>query len=152
MAAAAPFTTCLWFADEAEEAARHYVSIFAPDAAITRTQHYTAAGQTTHKQPRLRAARREWSFNPSVSFQVDCADQAEVDRLWEALGKDTVDPASRRCGWVADRYGVSWQVVPAVMKRLLGSEDREAADRAMVAMMGMEKLDIAALQKAYDNA
>ncbi|TQV95214.1 3-demethylubiquinone-9 3-methyltransferase [Cordyceps javanica] len=179
---AAPLTTCLWFDDQAEEAARYYVSVFAPDSALTRTQRHTAATTTAGQDTTPAAAAQEradpggrssvllvefalrgqrfvalnggpqpWSFNPAVSFQVDCADQAEVDRFWAALG-DGGDESAQKCGWVADRYGVSWQVVPEVVKALLASDDREAADRAMTAMMGMKKLDIAALQKAFDNA
>lgn len=167
---AAPLTTCLWFSNQAQEVADYYVSIFAPDAAITGTKHHTAAGQATHKQPAgsvllveftLRGQRfvalnggdpqDTWPFTPRLSLQVDCADQAEVDRLWAALGAGG-DEAAQRCGWLADRYGVSWQVVPTAMKAFLAAEDREAAARAMAAMMGMKKLDIAALQKAFDNA
>ncbi|KAJ6780529.1 hypothetical protein PWT90_03165 [Aphanocladium album] len=165
---AAPLVTCLWFDKEAEEAAQHYVSIFAPNSAITYTKHYTAAGQDTHKQPpgavllveftlrgqkfvALNGGKQAWSFNPGVSFQIDCEDQAEVDHFWDKLGAGG-DESAQKCSWLSDRYGVSWQVVPKVMKTFLASDDKEASDRAMVAMMGMKKLDIAALQKAFDNA
>ncbi len=172
--AAAPLITCLWFATEAEEAANYYVSIFRPDAAITSVRHHTAAGHATHQRPAgsvllveftLRGQKfvalnggtpqDTWSFTPRVSFQIDCADQAEVDRFWAALGDGEEggegSKVPRRCGWLGDKYGVSWQVVPTALKTFLAAEDREAADRAMTAMMGMEKLDIAALQKAFDG-
>lgn len=165
--AANPIITCLWFANEAEEAANYYVSIFAPDSAITHTQRYTEAGQETHKMKpgsvlvveftlrgqkfvALNGGKQAWSFNESVSFQVDCEDQAEVDRFWDALGKGG-DEKKQQCGWLADRYGLSWQVAPKVLKKFLASEDRAASDRAMVAMMKMKKLDIAGLQKAFDG-
>lgn len=165
---AAPLVTCLLFDNQAEEAANHYVSIFAPDSAITYTKHYTAAGQEAHKQTpgavllveftlrgqkfvALNGGKQAGNFNNGVSFQIDCDDQAEVDRFWDRLGEGG-DESTRQCSWIADKYGISWQVVPKAMKRFLASEDREASDRAMVAMMGMKKLDIAALQKAFDGA
>lgn len=159
--------TCLWFANEAAEAAEYYVSIFAPHSAVTYTKHYTSAGADKHGQEpgsvlvveftlrgqkfvALNGGKQDWSFNPGVSFQVECDDQDEIDHFWNKLGEGG-DPAAQQCAWVADKYGVSWQVLPKVMKKLLSSDDREAADRAMVAMMGMKKLEIAGLQKAFDN-
>lgn len=91
-----------------------------------------------------------WSFNESISFQVDCEDQAEVDHFWEKLSEGG-DPTKQRCGWVSDKFGVSWQVVPAALKDMLGSSDREAAGRATMEMMKMKKLDIAGLQKAFEG-
>ena len=88
-------------------------------------------------------------FTHAISFKIDCADQAEVDRLWEGLLSNGGSPV--QCGWLTDRYGVSWQIVPSAMMKFLGGSDRAGAQRAMQAMMKMVKLDIAALQKAYDG-
>jgi predicted 3-demethylubiquinone-9 3-methyltransferase (glyoxalase superfamily) len=152
---------CLWFDGEAEEAANLYVSLL-PDSRIKRIQRnpidgpagkagtvlvveFTLAGQDYMA---LNGGTR-MEYTPAISFKIDCTDQAEVDRLWDALsGKGGSEV---RCGWVKDRYGVSWQIVPSVMPQLLGGPDRAGAERAMRAMMGMIKLDIAALQKAYDG-
>ena len=159
-------TTCLWFENQAEEAANHYVSIF-PDAKITTTQRYSAAGQETHgREPgsamvvafelagqrfvALNGGPAPWGFTEAISLQIDCEDQAEVDHFWRRLS-DGGNPAKQRCGWLADKYGVSWQVVPTALKRMLESGSKDAADRVTVAMMKMEKLDIAGLQKAFDG-
>jgi predicted 3-demethylubiquinone-9 3-methyltransferase (glyoxalase superfamily) len=85
-----------------------------------------------------------------VSFVIDCADQAEVDRLWDALTANGGQPS--RCGWLKDRFGLSWQIVPSALPKYLGGSDREGAARAMQAMMGMIKLDIAALKRAYEGS
>jgi len=90
-----------------------------------------------------------FEYTPAISFKIDCADQAEVDRLWDALlsgGGEAV-----RCGWLKDRYGVSWQIVPTALPKYLGGADREGAGRAMAAMMEMVKLDIATIKKAYEG-
>jgi len=89
-----------------------------------------------------------FEYTPAISFKIDCADQAEVDRLWDALSKGG---SVQRCGWLRDRYGLSWQIVPSVLPELLGGPDRAGAERAMQAMLQMVKLDIAALQRAYDG-
>jgi predicted 3-demethylubiquinone-9 3-methyltransferase (glyoxalase superfamily) len=86
----------------------------------------------------------------AISFKIDCADQAEVDRLWDRLTYD--GGAEVQCGWVKDRYGVSWQIVPSILPKLMSGPDQAGAKRAMQAMMKMVKLDIAALQNAYDGA
>jgi predicted 3-demethylubiquinone-9 3-methyltransferase (glyoxalase superfamily) len=152
---------CLWFESEAEEAANFYVTLL-PDSRIERIQRnlidspagkagsallvcFTLAGQGFMA---LNAGTR-LEYNPAISFHVDCADQAEVDRLWDALSSN--GGSEVRCGWVKDRYGVSWQIAPSVMPQLLGGPDRAGAERAMRAMMQMIKLDIATLQKAYDG-
>lgn len=159
-------TTCLWFNNQAEEAAKHYTSIF-PDSKITHTQRYSSAGQEVHgKEPGsvmvvafelgpekfvgLNGGPAQWNFSEAISFQIDCEDQAEVDHFWEKLG-DGGDPARQRCGWLADRYGVSWQVVPKVLKRLLESDNREGAGRVTEAMMKMKKLNIEELQRAFEG-
>jgi predicted 3-demethylubiquinone-9 3-methyltransferase (glyoxalase superfamily) len=90
-----------------------------------------------------------FEYTHAVSFKIDCADQAEVDRLWEALSSN--GGQVERCGWLRDRYGVFWQVVPSVLPQLLGGPDRAGAQRAMQAMLQMGKLDVAALRRAYEG-
>ena len=152
---------CLWFDGEAEEAANFYVSLL-PDSRIENVQknivdgpagkagsvlvvEFTLAGQ---RFMALNGGRR-FEYTHAISFVIDCVDQAEVDRLWEALSAN--GGAVERCGWLKDRFGVSWQIVPAVLPKLLGGSDRAGAQRAMQAMLQMVKLDIAALQRAYDG-
>jgi predicted 3-demethylubiquinone-9 3-methyltransferase (glyoxalase superfamily) len=152
---------CLWFNGEAEEAARFYVSLL-PDSRIEHIQHnpidgpagkagtvlvveFTLAGQ---RYMALNGGMR-FEYTHAVSFKIDCADQAEVDRLWEALSSN--GGQVERCGWLRDRYGVFWQVVPSVLPQLLGGPDRAGAQRAMQAMLQMGKLDVAALRRAYEG-
>jgi predicted 3-demethylubiquinone-9 3-methyltransferase (glyoxalase superfamily) len=151
---------CLWFKDEAEEAAKFYVSLL-PDSRINHVQRvladglggkegevlivdFTLAGQSYQALN----GNSNCEFTHAISLSVDCRDQAEVDRLWDTLS-DGGEPVA--CGRVKDRYGVSWQVVPSVALKFLADPDREKATRAMRAMMDMVKLDIAALQAAYDG-
>jgi predicted 3-demethylubiquinone-9 3-methyltransferase (glyoxalase superfamily) len=152
---------CLWFDGEAEEAAKFYVSLL-PDSRIEKVQknivdgpagkagsvlvvEFTLAGQ---RFMALNGGRR-FEYTHAISFKIDCVDQAEVDGLWEALSAN--GGAVERCGWLKDRFGISWQIVPVVLPKLLGGSDRAGAQRAMQAMMQMVKLDIAALQRAYDG-
>jgi predicted 3-demethylubiquinone-9 3-methyltransferase (glyoxalase superfamily) len=152
---------CLWFNGEAEEAARFYVSLL-PDSRIEHVQRnimdipsgktgtvlvveFTLAGQ---RFIALNGGMKV-DYTNAVSFFIDCEDQAEVDRLWDALSANGGTPI--QCGWIKDRYGVPWQIVPKVMLRLLGDPDPAKAQRAMQAMMKMVKLDIAALQRAADG-
>ncbi|MGY5780347.1 VOC family protein [Rhizobium sp. LEGMi135b] len=149
---------CLWFAREAEEAANFYVSLF-PDSRIDHVQKnivdtpagkpdevllvtFTLAGQ---RFMALNGGSRI-EFNHAISLEIDCADQAEVDRLWEGL-TDGGTPVE--CGWVTDRYGVSWQIVPTVLGKYIADPDPTKAARVMQALMGMVKLDIAGLEAAY---
>ena len=151
---------CLWFAGEAEEAAKFYVSLL-PDSKINHVQknsvdgpggkagsvlvvQFTLAGQ---EYMALNGGTR-FEYTPAISFKIDCADQAEVDRLWDGL---SAGGSIERCGWLRDRYGISWQIVPSVLPQLLGGADRAGAQRAMAAMMQMVKLDIAALRNAYEG-
>ena len=90
----------------------------------------------------------EFRFNEAISFMVDCADQAEVDRLWEAL---SADASAEQCGWLKDRYGVSWQIIPSALPKLLADADPAKARRAMEAMLEMKKIDVAALERARDG-
>lgn len=153
---------CLWFATEAEEAANFYVSLL-PDSRIDHVQRnvtdgpggkagtvlvvdFTLAGQTFMA---LNGGMR-FDYTEAVSFRIDCDDQAEVDRLWDALTKD--GGKAVQCGWLKDRYGVSWQIVPRVLPKLLGDSDPAKAQRVMQAMLQMVKLDIATLQKAAQGA
>ena len=152
---------CLWFVNDAEEAARFYVSLL-PDSRIEHIMHsvadtpsgpagsvllvlFTLAGQSFQA---LNGGKAEQHSN-AVSFSIDCADQAEVDRIWDRLC-DGGTPI--QCGWVNDRYGMPWQVVPSALPRLLNDPDRAKAARVMQAMMQMVKLDVAELQAAYDAA
>jgi predicted 3-demethylubiquinone-9 3-methyltransferase (glyoxalase superfamily) len=153
---------CLWFDGEAEEAARFYVSLL-PGSKIETIQKNTADGpagkagtvlvvEFTLAGQRFVALNggMRMEYTHAVSFMIDCADQAEVDRLWEALTADGGQP--ERCGWLRDRFGVSWQIVPTALPKYLGGSDRAGAQRAMQAMLGMVKLDIAGLKKAYEGA
>ena len=151
---------CLWFDGEAEEAAKLYVSLL-PDSRIEKVQknpvdspggkagsvlvvEFTLAGQ---RFMALNGGKR-FEYTHAVSFKIDCADQAEVDRLWDAL---SAGGQVERCGWLKDRYGVPWQIVPAVLPELLGGPNRAGAQRAMAAMLQMVKFDIAGLRRAYEG-
>jgi predicted 3-demethylubiquinone-9 3-methyltransferase (glyoxalase superfamily) len=149
----------LWFDTEAEEAAEFYTSIFENSRIVSRT-HYTEsapreAGGVMTVEWELDGQRfvginggPEFKFNEALSLQVDCADQDEVDHYWEKLSDGGEEGP---CGWLKDRYGVSWQVTPAGMDQLVADPDPKRADRAMKAMLGMKKLDIAALRSAADG-
>jgi len=155
-------TPCLWSNGKAEEAANFYVSLL-PDSRITKVQRnvvdspggkagtvlvveFTLAGQSFM----VLNGGMDFEYTHAVSFSVDCADQAEVDRLWNALSAEGGAPVA--CGWVKDRYGLSWQIVPSILPKYLGDPDRAKAQRVMQAMLNMVKLDVAALQRAYDGA
>ena len=154
-------TPCLWFNGEAEEAAHFYVSIF-PDASIESITRYGAgsrfpAGTALMVQFRLAGQRfqalnggLEYSFTPAISLSTACKGAAEVDHLWNALTADGGEEG--RCGWLKDRFGVSWQIVPDGLGALLSDPDRARAQRATQAMMGMKKLNIAAMRAAADGA
>jgi len=152
---------CLWFDGEAEDAANFYVSLL-PDSKIETVQRnavdgpggkagsvlvveFTLAGQ--HFMALNGGMRFEYTH--AVSFKIDCADQAEVDHLWEALLSD--GGQAERCGWLRDRYGVHWQIIPTALARYLGGQDRAGAQRAMAAMLQMVKLDIEGLARAYEG-
>jgi predicted 3-demethylubiquinone-9 3-methyltransferase (glyoxalase superfamily) len=152
---------CLWFDGEAEEAATLYVSLLS-DSGIETIQRnsvdspagkagsvlvveFTLAGQ---RFMALNGGMR-MEYTHAVSFKIDCADQAEVDRLWDALTAN--GGQAERCGWLRDRYGVYWQIVPSALPKYLGGADRAGARRAMQAMLGMIKLDIEGLRRAYEG-
>lgn len=158
-------TPCLWFDGQAEEAARHYTGIF-PDARIVGMTRYTEVGYEFHGKPAgsvmtvvFQLAGQEFTalnggpmfrFNEAISFQVRCDTQAEVDYYWERLSEGG-DPAARACGWLKDRFGVSWQVVPAQLQEWLGDHEAAATRRVLEALFGMKKLDIEALRRAREG-
>ena len=152
---------CLWFDGNAEEAANLYVSLL-PDSRIDKvmrspadtpsgpegsvlTVEFTLAGQ---KFIGLNGGP-EFRFNEAVSFTIDCADQAEVDRLWQEL---SADESAEICGWLKDRFGLSWQIIPRALPELLGDPDPAKARRVMQAMLKMKKIDVAALERAAAEA
>jgi predicted 3-demethylubiquinone-9 3-methyltransferase (glyoxalase superfamily) len=158
----AKITPHLWYAKDADEAARFYVSLL-PDSRIDSVQTIPAetpsgpAGTVTMVSFTLAgqpfsaiAAGPLDSFNHAVSFMVDCDDQAEVDRIWDAIVEHGGTP--EQCGWIRDRYGLCWQIVPRDFRRLMSSPDRAGAKRVAEAMLKMVKFDVAALQRAYDGA
>jgi predicted 3-demethylubiquinone-9 3-methyltransferase (glyoxalase superfamily) len=141
---------CLWFERQAEEAANFYVSLFPNSRIVSKALGPDSSTQVLEFDldgRRFTAfnGRSEVGFNDSVSFMIDCEDQAEVDRYWDAL---TAGGQPVQCGWLKDRYGVSWQVVPKALPRLLSDPDRAKAGRVGQAMMKMIKLDVAALEAA----
>ena len=149
-------TPCLWFDTKAEEAARFYVSVF-PGSRIVDVAHYGTAGPRPEGMvmtvtfdlggQRFVALNGgpEFTFSEAVSFQVDCASQEEVDTYWATLSEGGEEGP---CGWLKDRYGLSWQIVPRRLSELLADPDREKAQRVMAAMLQMGKIDIAGLERA----
>jgi predicted 3-demethylubiquinone-9 3-methyltransferase (glyoxalase superfamily) len=150
----------LWFNDTAEEAANFYVSIF-DDARIIDVSRYQEGGpgpagsvmsvsfQLEGQEFLALNGGPEFTFSVAVSFFIHCENQDEVDRLWDVL---TDGGSESRCGWLVDRYGLSWQVIPDRLGELLGGNDAEGAKRAMQAMMKMQKIDIKVLEDAYAGA
>lgn len=152
---------CLWFDGQAEEAARFYTSIF-PNSEITSIDR--SPGETPSGPEGMVLTVRftldgrsfialnggpEFTFSEAISLSIDCEDQAEVDHYWEALlaggGEESV------CGWLKDRFGLSWQVTPRRLTEMLTSADREAGGRALAAMLKMVKIDVAELERAYSD-
>jgi predicted 3-demethylubiquinone-9 3-methyltransferase (glyoxalase superfamily) len=154
---------CLWFDSQAEDAARFYVSIF-EKARILQVSRYPAVGQEIHGREAGSVMTVEFildgttftalnagpifKFSEAISFQVMCRTQAEVDYYWEKLGAGG-DPKAQMCGWLKDKFGLSWQIVPEGMARMLKDPKSKGAERAFGAMMQMKKLDIAALEAAF---
>jgi len=153
---------CLWFDDQAEEAVAFYTSIFA-DSRINTTSRYGKAGFEQHHRPAGSVMTIAFEldgqaftalnggpvfkFNEAVSLQVNCTTQEEIDYFWDKLS-DGGDPAARQCGWLKDKYGVSWQIIPTELLTLLKDPDPERAQRAMQAMLQMRKIDLEVLRKA----
>jgi len=154
-------TPNLWFDTQGEDAAKFYVSIF-PNSSIDNVSHYGEAGPRepgtvltldfTLDGTRFTAINGgpEFSFDEAVSFLIPCKDQDEIDHYWKRLLADGGQES--QCGWLKDKYGLSWQVVPTVLDEMIADPDKEKAERAMKAMLGMVKLDIAELQRAFDGA
>jgi predicted 3-demethylubiquinone-9 3-methyltransferase (glyoxalase superfamily) len=152
-------TPCLWFDGQAEEAARFYTSLF-PNSRIDGV-HRSPADNPSGKEGDVITVDftldgrtyvglnggPQFTFNEAISLQVDCADQAEVDRYWDALLADGGEPSM--CGWLKDRFGLSWQVTPRRLNEMFTSPDRDAARRAMEQMLTMTKLDIEPLERAF---
>ena len=154
----------LWFEMNAEEAMNYYVDVFKnsriinieyyPDESLD--EHFKGmSGKVINGEFELDGQRficldggPIFKFNEAVSFTVSCKDQAEVDYFW---GKLSAVPESEQCGWCKDKFGISWQIVPERLNQLLGDSDKEKANRAMQAMMGMHKLDVAALEAAFEG-
>ena len=155
---------CLWFDSQAEEAARFYTSVF-PNSRIGKITHYTEAGQKTHGRPPGSVMTVEFEldgqpflalnggphfrFTEAISLVVPCKTQEQIDYFWQKL---STDPASEQCGWLKDRFGLSWQIAPADMAELFSDADAERAGRVMTAMLEMKKIDIERLHEAYEGA
>jgi predicted 3-demethylubiquinone-9 3-methyltransferase (glyoxalase superfamily) len=165
MAIIQKITPCLWFDNQAEEAAKFYVSLFNNSAmgAVTR---YGKEGFEVHGGPEgsvmtvsFRLEGQEFTalnggphfkFSEAISFVVRCETQTEVDRYWDKLGEGG-DERARQCGWLKDKYGVSWQIVPVALFELMSSADSRKSGRVMRAMLQMKKLDEVALRRAYEE-
>jgi predicted 3-demethylubiquinone-9 3-methyltransferase (glyoxalase superfamily) len=165
MPAKVRITPCLWFDDQAEQAARYYVRIF-KNSKIRKIGRYGEAGKEIHGRPpgsvmivEFELDRRPFTalnggpifkFNEAVSLQVSCRNQKEVDYYWDKLGAGG-DPKAQVCGWLKDKYGLSWQIVPDIVPKLLGNHKSARSQRAMTEMLRQKKPDIAAMQRAYDG-
>ncbi len=159
-------TPCLWFDHQAEDAARFYTGIFT-NSKITQIARYGEAGKEIHGRPAgsVMTVAFEldghtftalnggpvFKFNEAISLQINCDTQPEVDYYWEKLN-DGGDVNAQQCGWLKDKFGVSWQVVPRILAELATDRDTAKAERTFTAMLGMKKLNIAELQRAYDGA
>jgi len=158
-------TTCLWFNTEGEAAAKHYTSIFA-NSSIDHIQYYVAGGQEIHGKPAGSVMTVSFTLNghsfvalnggpyckhsEAVSFQIECKNQAEVDHYWEKLSEGG-DEEKLQCGWLADKFGVSWQVVPKQLLEYLKEGSKEQQSRVTNAMLKMKKMNIEGLRKAFDG-
>lgn len=156
---------CLWFDKEGEEAARFYTGIF-PNSRITETSHYGETGQdvTGGKPGSVLTVSFEldgqpftalnggpvFKFNEALSLQIMCDSQEEVDYFWDKLNQGG-DPKAQQCGWLKDRYGLSWQVIPQEMLEWMVDPDKARRERVFAAMLQMKKLDLAAARRAYEG-
>ena len=156
---------CLWFDTEAEAAAQYYVGIFR-NSRIARTTRYGKAGYEIHGKPEGSVLTVEFEldgqkftalnggpnfrFTEAVSFEIHCETQEEIDYYWEKLTAGG-DPNAQQCGWLKDKFGLSWQVVPTELTEMLTDETSEASQRAFEALLHMKKLDIAELKRAYEG-
>jgi len=165
MARRSRIAPCLWFAGEALDAAKFYVRIF-PKSRILEVMKYGKAGREQHRQKPGTVLMVEFKlngqtftalnggpifkFNEAISLQVFCEDQKEVDYYWNKLGAGG-DPAAQVCGWLKDKYGLSWQIVPEKQLKLIGNPKSAQSQRAFAEMMRRKKPDLAAVQRAYDG-
>ena len=165
MATMQKITSNLWFSNQAEEAVKYYVSIF-KNAKIDKITRYSKAGQEIHGMApgtiMTLAFTLEgqsfvalnggplFKFNEAISFIVNCEDQEEIDYYWNKLTEGG-DPKSQQCGWLKDKFGLSWQIVPKELADMYKDAESEKAQRTMKAMLRMKKLDIAALKAAYNE-
>jgi predicted 3-demethylubiquinone-9 3-methyltransferase (glyoxalase superfamily) len=163
MTAMQSITPCLWFDNQAEEAARYYTGIF-KNSKIGTISRYGEAGREVHGQKAGTVMTVEFElngqpftalnggpifkFNEAISFQIMCRTQEEVDHYWNKLSEGG-DKDAQQCGWLKDKYGLSWQVVPTVLAEMMSDPDKEKSGRAMESMLQMKKLDIAELQRAF---
>jgi predicted 3-demethylubiquinone-9 3-methyltransferase (glyoxalase superfamily) len=166
MATTQKIAPCLWFDNQAEEAAKFYTGIF-KNSKIGQISRYGEAGREVHGRPpgsvMIVAFELDgqsftalnggpvFTFNEAISFQVSCKDQQEVDYYWEKLSAGG-DKAAQQCGWLKDKFGVSWQIVPAMLADMLGDQTSAKSQRAMTAMLQMKKIDIAELERAYEGS
>jgi predicted 3-demethylubiquinone-9 3-methyltransferase (glyoxalase superfamily) len=153
-------TPCLWFDTDAEAAATHYTGIF-ENSRILQVSHYGSAGprpegmvmtvqfELDGQEFIALNGGPEFTFDEAISFQVNCDSQDEVDDFWTKLGEGGDEGP---CGWLSDKFGVSWQIVPTILEDLITDPDTEKAQRAMKAMLGMKKLDVAELERSAGNA
>ena len=157
---------CLWFDDQGEEAAKYYTSIF-ENSRITGVTHYSEAGREVHGRPPGSVMTVEFEldgerftalnggplfkFNEAISLQILCDTQKDIDYYWGKLTPGG-DPSAQVCGWLKDKYGLSWQVVPRNIDELYKDEQSPGAQAAMEAMLKMKKIDMKVLQEAHDNA
>jgi predicted 3-demethylubiquinone-9 3-methyltransferase (glyoxalase superfamily) len=165
MATIQKITPHLWFDRQAEEAAKYYTGIF-KNSKILNTVHYSKEGYEIHKMPEGTVMTVEFliegqkfialnggplfKFNEAVSFLVNCASQQEIDYYWEKLTPGG-DPKAQQCGWLKDKFGVSWQVVPEQLHDMMTDRDREKSDRVTRAFLQMKKIDLRALEEAYEG-
>ncbi|CAN5889799.1 VOC family protein [soil metagenome] len=165
MASLQKIVSNLWFDNEAEEAANYYTSIFR-NSHIGRISYYGKEGYEIHRRPAGSVMTVEFKleemeflalnggpvfkFNEAISFVINCSNQGEIDYYWEKLSAGG-DEKSQQCGWLKDKYGLSWQVVPQVLAEMMSSTDKEKSERVMGAMLEMKKLDIEKLKQAYNG-
>jgi predicted 3-demethylubiquinone-9 3-methyltransferase (glyoxalase superfamily) len=158
-------TACLWFDNQAEEAVQFYTSIF-KNSRIGRITRYGKEGYEIHGKPEGTVMTVEFeidgqpftalnggpvfTFNEAISFQVNCETQEEVDYYWEKLSK-AGDEKAQQCGWLKDKYGVSWQIIPKILSDLVGDPDSEKSQKAMKVMLQMKKIDIETIKRAYEG-
>ena len=157
-------TPCLWFDHQGEDAAKFYVSVFGEGSKITGISRYTDAGHEIHGRPAgsVMTVAFElqghpftalnggpiFKFNEAISLQVMCDTQEQIDYFWQKLG-EVGDPRAQQCGWLKDKFGLSWQIAPTLIPKLMTDPDPAKTSRVMNAVLKMKKIDIAAIERAY---